>query len=133
MSPARIGTFEELLADAEEAMRPIARRLREVVREIDPATVEVVRLGDRAATYGIGPRKMLEGYCYVLPYTSWVNLGFYHAGKLPDPDSLLEGTGADMRHVKVRSVVTAGSPAVEALIREALHERRSALGPVTDT
>lgn len=127
-----MGTFDELMADTEEAMRPIARRLREVVRAVDPGTVEVVRLGDRAATYGVGPKKMLEGYCYVLPHTSWVNLGFYHAGKLPDPGALLEGTGANMRHVKVHSVAAAGAPAVEALIREALHERRSARGPATD-
>ena len=75
---------------------------------------------------------MLEGYCYVLPYASWVNLGFFHASTLPDPEGLLEGTGASMRHVKVRSIEAAGAPALESLIREALRERRRALGSGTD-
>ena len=64
-------------------MRPIAIRLREVVLTVHPQAVEVVRLGDRAATYGLGPRKMSEGYCYVLPHTRWVNLGFYKGAGLP--------------------------------------------------
>lgn len=96
--------------------------------EIQPDAVEVVRLGDRAATYGLGPRKMSEGYCYVLPYTRWVNLGFFQGAQLPDPEGLLEGTGAKLRHVKVRSVDAADTPAVRALVEAALAERRAVLG-----
>ena len=60
----------------------------------------MVRLGDRAATYGLGPRKMSEGYCYVLPHQRWVNLGFYQGAALPDPGHLLEGRrGAGPRHL----------------------------------
>ena len=71
-SKAQIGTFEELLEITEEALRPVVTALREVVFEVDPDTCEVVRLGDRAATYGVGPRKMLDGYAYTLPYKRWV-------------------------------------------------------------
>jgi hypothetical protein len=125
---ARLGSFEDLLDDADEAVRAIALALRAVVLEVHPDTVEVVRLGERAATYGVGPKKMSEGYTYVMPQSSWVNLGFYHGAALADPDGLLEGTGADMRHVKVRSVEEAESPAVRALIEAALAERRAASG-----
>lgn len=90
--------------------------------------MEVVRLGDRAATYGLGPKKMSEAYCYVLPYERWVNLGFFRGAELPDPDRLLEGTGAMMRHAKIRSLEAAGTPAVRALIEAALEERTVALG-----
>ncbi|MDJ0961943.1 MAG: DUF1801 domain-containing protein [Acidimicrobiia bacterium] len=128
MTGATIGTFAELLDLAEEAMRPIAERLRTLVFEIDPESVEVVRLGDRAATYGVGPKKMSEGYAYVLPYSNWVNLGFYRGADLPDPDGLLEGTGARMRHVKIRSIADADTPAIRTLIRAAITERESAVG-----
>ena len=101
---ARLGTFDDLVADADPSVRPIAVALRALVLDIDPDAVEVVRLGDRAATYGVGPKKMSEGYCYVMPQSSWVNLGFYHGTALPDPSRRLEGTGARLRHVKVRSV-----------------------------
>lgn len=128
MSETRSGTFDELMAQTEVRMRPIARRLRKVVLSVDPGAVEVVRLGDRAATYGLGPKKMSEGYVYVLPYPGWVNLGFYKGVILPDPGGLLEGSGAQMRHVKVRSLDAASSPAIRALVEAARDERRAALG-----
>ncbi len=109
-------------------MRPIAERLRETVRQVDPDTVEVVRLGDRAATYGVGPKKMSEGYAYILPHKKWVNLGFYKGVDLPDPAGLMEGTGKKLRHVKVRSLEDAERPEVRKLIEEALAERNAALG-----
>jgi hypothetical protein len=28
---------------------------------------EVIRIGDRAASYGVGSKKMTEGYAYVMP------------------------------------------------------------------
>lgn len=108
-------------------MRPIAERLREIVGEVDPDTVEVVRLGDRAATYGVGPKKMSEGYSYILPHKNWVNLGFYKGAELPDPAELMEGTGKKLRHVKVRSVEDAERPEIRTLIEEALAERTEAL------
>ena len=127
MSKAQIGTFEDLLEITEETLRPIVTSLREVIVAVDPDTCEVVRLGDRAATYGVGPRKMLDGYAYILPYKRWVNLGFYQGVDLADPEGLLEGTGAKMRHVKIRSVDEARQAAIRALVKGAL-ERRKASG-----
>ena len=109
-------------------MQPIARRLREIIADVDPNNVEVVRLGDRAATYGVGPKKMIEGYSYVLPHAKWVNLGFFQGAALPDPDEIMEGTGKMMRHVKVRSLEEAANPTLRKLIEEALAERKQALG-----
>ena len=123
-SKAQIGTFEDLLKITEDPLRPIVTALREIVFEVDPDICEVVRLGDRAATYGVGPRKMLDGYAYILPYKRWVNLGFYQGAELDDPGGLLEGTGAKMRHVKVRSVDEAGRAEVWALVEGALECRK---------
>ncbi len=125
MSQPRIGTFDDLLEITEEALRPVVQALREAIVEIYPDTFEVVRLGDRAATYGVGPRKMIDGYAYILPHRRWVNLGFYQSAELTDPEGLLEGTGAKMRHVKVRSVDDAGRPAVRALIEDSIQRKRA--------
>ncbi len=113
---------------SEETIRPIVVALRETVFQVDQNACEVVRLGARAATYGVGPRKMIDGYAYILPHKKWVNLGFYQGVYLADPAGLLEGTGAKMRHVKIRSVDDANQPAVQALIRQALDKRRETLG-----
>ena len=127
MSKAQFGTFEDLLEITEESLRPIVTALREVIVEVDPDACEVVRLGDRAATYGVGPRKMLDGYAYIIPHKRWVNLGFYQGVDLADPEGLLEGTGAKMRHVKIRSMDDANWTAVRLLVKGAL-ERRKASG-----
>ena len=128
MAETQYGTFDELMEISVPEMRPIAERLRAIVIEVDPDTVEVVRLGDRAATYGVGPKKMSEGYAYVMPQKNWVNLGFFKGADLPDPAGLLEGTGKNLRHVKVHSLAEAQQPEIRRLIEKALAERTSALG-----
>jgi hypothetical protein len=51
--------------------------LRAIIRAVDVRTVETVRLGDNAATYGVGPKKMTDGYAYIMPMRGYINLGFY--------------------------------------------------------
>jgi hypothetical protein len=70
---------------------------------------------------------MSEAYAYIMPLKDRVNLGFYHGVDLPDPETILEGTGKRLRHVKVRSLAAAGETAVRALLTAALAERRDAL------
>lgn len=129
MATTRFGTFDELMADTAAGLQPVARRLREIILEVHPEAVEVVRLGDRAATYGVGPRKMSEAYAYILPYAGYVNLGFFYGSDLEDPDGLLAGNGARMRHARIATMEDADAPAVRLLIEAALRERRAALGP----
>lgn len=124
----RFGTFEELLAGMDAEVTAIARRLRSVIISIHPEAVEIVRLGDRAATYGIGPKKTTEAYTYILPQQRYANLGFFRGPALPDPEGLLEGTGKAMRHIKVRTMEAAERPAIRRLLEAALQERRAALG-----
>ncbi|MDN3648105.1 DUF1801 domain-containing protein [Reinekea marina] len=119
--------FDDLLIITEAPLKPIAKKLKALILSIDPSACEVVRMGDRAATYGVGAKKMSEGYCYILPHKSWVNLGFYQGAHLEDPASLLEGTGKNMRHVKVKSLEMCDLPAIKTLIIDSLRERRSAL------
>lgn len=56
-----------------------------------------------------------------------VILGFYQGAKLPDPEALLEGTGKNMRHVKIQSLGDINRAAVKALLQAALSERQNAL------
>lgn len=128
MSKAKTGTFDDLLAITEESLRVVTAALREIILEVDPSACEVVRLGDRTATYGVGHRKMKDGYAYILPHKSWINLGFYQGVDLMDSEGLLEGIGAKMRHVKIRSPEDARLPAIRDLIRSALELRKTSGG-----
>ncbi len=127
------GTFAELLAGIEPKLAAIARRLRAMIRDVDANTVETVRLGDHAATFGVGPKKMTDGYAYIMPMRGYINLGFYQGAVLADPSRLLEGTGKGLRHVKIRSVTEADRPAVRALVAAALARRRSGAAGRADT
>jgi hypothetical protein len=119
------GTFDELLAGVEPDLAAIARRLRAIIRAVDANAVETVRLGDNAATYGVGPKKMTDGYAYIMPMRGYVNLGFYQGALLSDPKRLLEGTGKGLRHVKIRSLSEANRAPVRGLVAAALARRRS--------
>lgn len=123
----QFGSFDELLHTVDPELAQIAYRLREIITHLHPQTVEVVRLGDNAASYGLGPKKMSEAYCYIMPQKRWVNLGFYHGAALPDPQGLLAGSGKRLRHVKVHSLAAAEQPSMSALVTAALAERRAAL------
>lgn len=128
MPDPKFGVFGDIIEMTPEPLRPVTIRLNELLLSIDPDACIVVRLGDRAATFGVGPKKMSEGYCYILPHSKWVNLGFYKGADLPDPDKLLEGTGAKLRHIKIRSLEECGNPRLVELIRNAFNERKTALG-----
>lgn len=41
-------------------------------------------------------------FLYLKNSKSYVTVGFFNFHKLDDPDHLLEGTGKDMRHIKVK-------------------------------
>ncbi len=124
----QFGSFDELLHTVDPELAQIAYRLREIITQLHPQAVEVVRLGDNAASYGLGPKKMSEAYCYIMPQKRWVNLGFYQGAALPDPQGLLEGSGKRLRHVKVHSLAAVEQPSMSALVTAALAERRAALG-----
>lgn len=108
-----IGTWGDVFDEAAPEVQANAQALRDLIRVLHPQTCEVARPGDRAVTFGHGPRKMKDGYLYLMPQRAWLNLGFYHGASLPDPDGLLEGTGRALRHVKLRAVMPDG---VRALI-----------------
>jgi hypothetical protein len=130
MSPSetKFGTFDELITGLDPEIMSISRNLRTLILKIHPDVVEVVRLGDGAASYGIGPKKMSEAYSYIMPKESYVNLGFYYGAFLADPAGLIEGTGKNLRHVKVRSMKEVATPAISKLIKAALTERRKVFG-----
>ena len=128
MAKAESSTFDDLVLIAREPLRPIMESLRGIILEIHPGACELVRLGHRAATYGLGPKKMSEGYAYILPCRSWVNLGFFRGTTLEDSEGLLRGTGAKMRHVRMRSIEDTQAPAIRELVENALAERRHSLG-----
>ncbi|MET0374205.1 MAG: DUF1801 domain-containing protein [Rhizorhabdus sp.] len=120
------GTFEQIVA-LEPQHEAVLRALRALVSELHPDLIEVSRPGDRAVSWGWGPKKMSEAYACALPYKDHVNLAFYRGADLSDPTGKLIGTGKAMRHVPITHQDQLADTTLRDLIVAAREERRQAL------
>jgi hypothetical protein len=94
-------------------------QLRKLVAEVTPNVMEAPWPKLRMASYGVGPKKKSEHFCYISAQKDDVNLGFYYGAELPDPQKLLRGTGKLLRHVKIREPKTIRSRALRPLLKAA--------------
>lgn len=115
--------FDAILASATDPIKAIAHAARALIFEVLPQTVEVVWVNQKLAGYGTGPKKMTEHFSWIGPYKQHVVLGFNYGSELPDPDGLLEGTGALMRHIKLKTLADVERPAVRQLLAVAITHR----------
>lgn len=123
----RTGTFDDLVGEQAPEVADLTRRLRALIIATDPDVVEVNRPGEGASAYGVGERKMSEAYAYLAPQSAWLNLGFFHGAALDDPHGLIEGTGARIRHIKVRPGDPPPDDVLVGYLRRARAERTAAL------
>jgi hypothetical protein len=89
-------------------LQKIVRGVRELVREVVPEVTETVN------PWGIPTFELNGPLCHVMVATKHIGFGFPRGTSLDDPKGLLEGTGKNQRHVKLRKL--------EDLRREGLRE-----------
>ena len=107
--------FERILEGNAPEVVAMAHPLREAVKAAMPDVVEQVDFGNGLLAFGrsMAMRDLLFA---IIPHKSHVNLQLADGADLPNPDGSIEGTGKRIRHVKVRSVEAASSPAVRTAI-----------------
>lgn len=115
--------FRGILAGIPEPIADLALHARALIFDVLPRTVEVVWPQQRTAGYGTGPKKRTEQFIWLAPHSRHLVFGFYYGTELPAPDDLLEGTGALMRHVKIRSDADLQNPELRRLIQVATTHR----------
>lgn len=110
--------FEEIMAQPETSpkVEALARQAKSLIEDVTPNVVEVAWPHQRNIGYGFGPRKMSEQFCYIGVLKDRINLGFYYGADLDDPKGLLEGTGQNMRHIKIGEAEQLEVPAVRDLV-----------------
>lgn len=111
-------TVDEFLAPHTPEVRALAEQTRTLVKSAMPGAVETVRPGRNSITYDMGGG-MADWICYIAPFKSYINLGFFRGTELPDPQGLLEGTGKLLRHVKIRTSDDVQRPSLRDLIAAA--------------
>ena len=60
-----------------------------------------------------------QDFAYLKSTKAYVTLGFFRSDKLEDPNHLLEGTGKDMRHIKIRKTTDLDPTLLKAWFRAA--------------
>ena len=113
------GTFDDVIAQATPEIQALAHGARQLLADVMPGITEVPWARQKIAGYGVGPKKMSEHFCYIAPFKKHLNLGFLYGAHLPDPEELLEGKGADLRHVKIRKAEDLAQPALRQLVENA--------------
>ena len=96
-----------------DALTTVARTWFKKMRACGGDVVELMHDGCPVACVEDVP------FGYVNVFKSHTNVGFFYGAHLDDPAGLLEGTGKNMRHVKVKPGRELGSAALEALVHAA--------------
>jgi hypothetical protein len=117
--------FDALAALGSPALRRTGQELRKLILSIDPDATQLVWLKLRIASFGIGPKKNTQHYAYIAIHTDHINLGFYRGASLQSYGLRLDGTGKNLRHIKITEGATLRKGALKSIIREAHQERRT--------
>jgi hypothetical protein len=99
----------------------IARRWFEVMRACGNDVRELLHDGHPTACVDDA------AFGYVNAFKDHVNVGFFRGAEIADPESLLEGTGKFMRHVKLRPERDVDSTALTNLIKTAYADMKERL------
>jgi hypothetical protein len=68
-----------------------------------------------------------DGFCQVVTYSSYVNLGFNRGALLADPNRVLAGSGKLIRHITIRNERDLDRPHVRRYIQAAIEQVKQAL------
>jgi hypothetical protein len=94
-------------------LKPVVDALRALVRKAVPKSREVIN------PWGVPTFEWNGPMCYLMVGKNHVTFGFPRGSSLQDSASLLEGTGKNMRHVKLRQVSDVHDANLKQLILEA--------------
>ncbi len=87
----------EYIKNSPDQQREIMEKIRQLIHDSVPTVVEEFKWSRPVF-------KSKKDFAYLKTAKSYVNLGFMDFSKLDDPDNRLEGTGKDMRHVKLKTI-----------------------------
>ena len=99
----------------------IARRWFEIMRACGDDVRELLHDGHPTACVGDA------AFAYVNAFRAHVNVGFFRGAEIADPESLLEGTGRFMRHVKLGPERDVDAAALRRLIETAYADMKGRL------
>jgi|SRR5579883_2494720 len=102
-------------------IRDLALATRALILQEAPGAAELIYDAYNAVASGYTfTGRPSDAPIHIAVYAKWVNLGFNHGAALPDPDKLLHGSGARVRHIRISTPADLKAPAILTLIRAAI-------------
>ncbi len=90
-----------------------------VLKELAPCC-ENIYDAYNAVAIGYGPTDRLrDGIIHIAVYAKHVNIGFNRGAELDDPDHILKGSGARIRHITIKTPGDLKRPAIRDYLRRA--------------
>jgi hypothetical protein len=117
------GRYEDIRNLARPEDRPLCDALHALVLSIHRTPHILVWPKQKIISYGVGPKKMSQHYAYIGVQSSHINFGFYYGTSLNDQSGIVEGTGKNLRHVKIRNISQIKSKELLELLKNAKHDR----------
>jgi hypothetical protein len=120
-----VGTAAAKLIDAcihrgNPKLKPVADEIRRLVKETIPESIEAIN------PWGIPAFDFHGPICFMMVGKHHITLGFSRGTSLSDAANLLEGTGKNLRHVKLTDAGPLPAAALTKLIRQAATLNRAA-------
>jgi hypothetical protein len=101
----------------------IAKQLADArarLRALFPRGFELVYDNYNALVFGFSPtEKTSQGMISVAGYPKWITLFFLHGTSLADPHGLLEGSGTQVRSIRLHDPADIDSAPIKALVKQA--------------
>ena len=94
-------------------LKPVADAVRALVRKAAPQSSENIN------PWGVPTFESNGAFCYMMIGKNHITFGFPRGASLLDSAKLLEGTGKNLRHVKLREVADVHDANLRQLIVEA--------------
>jgi hypothetical protein len=101
------------LRDDNPELRKVVRGLRSFVKKCVPGTKETVN------AWRIPTFEKKDPFCFFMVGKNHVTFGFHDGTSLEDPEGLLEGTGKNLRHVKLRTLGDLERKSLKNLVKAA--------------
>jgi len=95
------------------SLADVASAVRRLVKKTVPAAAEAVN------AWGVPVFALNGAFCLLMVGKNHVTFGFTQGTSLHDPDGLLEGTGKNLRHVKLKKPEQVDHPSLRRLVQEA--------------
>ena len=84
--------------DENSQLQRVVRELSTLVKETVPTSKQTVN------AWGVPTFEAKNPFCFYMVGKNHVTFGFHFGTSLQDPERLLEGTGKNIRHVKLRAL-----------------------------